>query len=137
MISHYQTELFWVDFYWRNPSHEVEVTGEPKISNDDDCFLPDVDLTGLSEDQRQLATTMLKWECHSFARNDDEVGCIKDLQIGITLTTSEPVQKKYISVPRPLYVEVKQYIEDLLNKEFIKESLTRGVYMFMGHLGCV
>ena len=27
-----------------------------------------------------------------------------------------------MSVPRPLYPEVKQYIEDLLNKQFIKES---------------
>jgi len=34
----------------------------------------------------------------------------------------QPVQKKYTSVPRPLYPEVKPYIEDLLNYNFITES---------------
>lgn len=35
---------------------------------------------------------------------------------------NQPVQKKYASIPRPLYPEVKQYIEDLLNQNFITES---------------
>ena len=65
---------------------------------------------------------MLREECHSFARNDEDIGCINNLELGINLTTYEPVQKNYVSVPRPLYPEVKQYIEDLLNKQFIKES---------------
>ena len=65
---------------------------------------------------------MLREECNSFARSDEDVGCINDLELGINLTTHEPVQKNYVSVPRSLYLEVKQYIEDLLNKQFIKES---------------
>lgn len=40
----------------------------------------------------------------------------------INLSDHRPVQKKYTSVPRPLYPEVKQYIEDLLNQNFIAES---------------
>ena len=40
----------------------------------------------------------------------------------IPLKDNEPVQKKYTSVPRPLYPEVKQYIEDLLNQNFISKS---------------
>ena len=81
-----------------------------------------IDLTGLTEQQRKVAKAMLREECHSFARNDEDVGCINDLKLGINLTTNEPVQKNYVSVPRPLYPEVKQYIKDLLNKQFIKES---------------
>ena len=88
----------------------------------DDQFLPDIDLTGLTEQQRKVAKAMLREECHSFARNDEDIGCINDLELGINLTTNEPVQKNYVSVPRPLYPEVKQYIEDLLNRQFIKES---------------
>ncbi|CAB4023693.1 Hypothetical predicted protein [Paramuricea clavata] len=65
---------------------------------------------------------MLKDECHSFAGNDEDIGYIKDLELEINLTTNEPVQKNYVSVARPLYPEVKQYIEDLLNNEFIRES---------------
>ena len=40
----------------------------------------------------------------------------------INLKDSQPVQKKYTSIPRPLYPEVKQCIEDLLNQTFVKES---------------
>ena len=29
------------------------------------------------------------------------------------------VQKNYVAVPKPLYPEVKAYIEDLLNRHFI------------------
>ena len=40
----------------------------------------------------------------------------------INLKDNQPVQKKYTSIPRSLYPEVKQYIEDLLNQNFITES---------------
>ena len=40
----------------------------------------------------------------------------------INLKDHQPVQKKYTSVPRPLYPEVKQYIEDLLDQNFIAKS---------------
>ena len=33
-----------------------------------------------------------------------------------------PVQKSYSSIPRPLYAEVKHYIEDLLNRGWITKS---------------
>ena len=103
---------------------QAQVTVEQKVQEDDgdnDQFLPEVDLSGLTE-QRQVASTMLRKECRSFAKTEEEIGCIKDLELGITLTTNEPVQKNYVSVPRPLYPEVKQYIEDLLNHDFIRES---------------
>ncbi len=32
------------------------------------------------------------------------------------------IQKNYNSIPKPLYPEVKQYIEDLLNRKFIRKS---------------
>jgi hypothetical protein len=40
----------------------------------------------------------------------------------INLTDNIPVQKNYNSTPKPLYPEVKQYIEDLLNRKFIRKS---------------
>ena len=80
-----------------------------------DQFLPEVDQTELSEHQRQLVTAML------FAKSEEDVGC-KDLELDMNVTTNEPVQKNYVSVPKPLYPEVKQDVEDLLNNEFMKES---------------
>ena len=53
---------------------------------------------------------------------DYEVGCIKDMVMDINLKDDRPVQKNYLSKPRPLYDEVKQYIKDLLNRQFITKS---------------
>ena len=39
--------------------------------------------------------------------------------MNLTLSDPTPVQKTYTSVPRPLYAEVKHYIEDLLNRGWI------------------
>ena len=47
---------------------------------------------------------------------------IQDLKLEINLEHKTPVQKNYITVPHPLYPEVKSYIEDLLNRNFIKKS---------------
>ena len=44
------------------------------------------------------------------------------LEMDIGLTSDQPVQKNYIPIPRPLYPEVKSYIEDLLNRGFIRKS---------------
>ena len=84
-------------------------------------FMPDVDLSELTEEQQKLAKKMLITECDSFAK-DDEVGCIKDMVMDIKLKDHQPVQKNYLSIPGPLYAEVKQYIEDLLNRKFITKS---------------
>ena len=54
--------------------------------------------------------------------SDDDVGCVPELEMDIGLTSDQPVQKNYISIPRPLYPEVKGYIEDLLNRGFIRKS---------------
>ena len=40
----------------------------------------------------------------------------------IKLKDDTPVQKNYNGIPRPLYGEIKSYIEDLLNKRWIIES---------------
>ena len=84
--------------------------------------LKGVDLGGLTSKQRQLASQLLLEEADAFAQNDDDVGSIPDLQMNIQLNDTTPVQKNYVAVPRPLYPEVKAYIEDLLNRNFIRKS---------------
>jgi hypothetical protein len=51
-----------------------------------------------------------------------DIACIPDLKVTIKLSDETPVQKNYTAVPRPLYPEVKIYVEDLLNKNFIRKS---------------
>ena len=57
----------------------------------------------------------------AFAAHDDDTGCIPDLTMDINLTDKQPVQKNYTAIPRPLYPEDKHYLEDLLNKNFIRK----------------
>ena len=65
---------------------------------------------------------MLIEEQDRFAKDDYDIGTIRDLKLEINLEDKIPVQKNYVAVPRPLYPEVKSYIEDLLNRNFIWKS---------------
>ena len=102
-----------------NPCEETSV---PKQSGSISCEMPQVDLSGLTIKQREQAEQLLREEADAFARNGNDIGCIPELQMDINLTDSQPVQKNYLAVPRPLYPEVKAYIEDLLNRGFIRKS---------------
>lgn len=50
------------------------------------------------------------------------MGGIPSLQLKIRLSDTTPVRHTYTSVPKPLHKEVKQYLEDLLNRGWIKKS---------------
>ena len=84
--------------------------------------LKDIDLSELNAEQRTMTSKLLKEEEEAFARTDEDIGCIPDLQMDVNLSDTTPVQKNYVAVPRPLYPEVKAYIEDLLNSNFIRKS---------------
>jgi hypothetical protein len=92
------------------------------VNSENEQFIPEVDLSTLTPEQQTLVKKMLYEERDTFAIDDDDIGCIKDLKMEINLTDRQPVQKNYASIPRPLYPEVKHYLEDLLNKNFIKRS---------------
>ena len=84
--------------------------------------IKDIDLGDLTEEQCKLATDILTEEQDSFAKDDNDIGMIQDLKLEINLEDKILVQKNYVAVPRPLYPEVKSYIEDLLNRSFISKS---------------
>ena len=100
----------------------TEETPEPSAKEGSVGPLPPVDLSSLNEAQYKAAAQMLMEEHEAFSTSEDDIGCIPDLEMEITLTDQQPVQKRYTSIPRPLYPEVKQYIEDLLNQNFITKS---------------
>ena len=70
----------------------------------------------------QKARKLLSEEADSFSHDDDDTGCAKDLVLDLRLKDDTPVQRNYVSFPKPLYSEVKSYIQDLLNRGFIKPS---------------
>ena len=85
-------------------------------------YIPDVDTVELTEEQRLIVRKILLEEAESFSKTDDDVGRAEELQVDINLTDSVPVQRKYTAIPRPLYAEVKQYVEDLFNRGWIQKS---------------
>ena len=93
-------------------------SGEPQAEPWD----PPVDLSHLSEDQRQQVHQMLREECNVFAKDDWDTGCIKDLKMDIQLKDNVPVQRTYNAIPRHLYQEVKTHIQDLLHRGWIQKS---------------
>lgn len=50
-------------------------------------WLPDVDLSGMTEKQREQAKQLLLEEAHDFTMNDDDVGCISELEMDIKITS--------------------------------------------------
>ena len=96
--------------------------GDEGLCQESDNAVPEVDMTGLTREQEEEVRRMLKEEAASFGKNEDDIGCIEDLQMDIELSDSTPVQRNYVLIPRPLYQELKTYIEDLMNKQFITKS---------------
>ncbi|KAI3353883.1 hypothetical protein L3Q82_005091 [Scortum barcoo] len=99
-----------------------EVTSNPQHNGKPPQWDPPVKLDHLSSDQEQRVRQVLREECHAFAYDDKDVGCIPTLNMHITLHDTTPVRKTYISVPKPLHQEVKDYLQDLLNRGWISES---------------
>ena len=102
----------------RNEGIEVKIV-PVNIDSASKGFLNQFDLSSLSLEQKQNVHRVLLEESDSFAQGDGNIGCATGLQLPINLSDSCPVQKTYNAIPKPLYPEVKQYIEDLLNKAFI------------------
>ena len=84
--------------------------------------LRDISLEGLTPHQKDDALKLLIEQQDAFARDNSDVGSVPDLQLKINVKDASPVQKNYVAVPQPLYPEVKSYIEDLLNRQFIRKS---------------
>jgi len=81
-----------------------------------------VDLSHLSEPEREVVHKMLREESASFSRTDDDIGCIEKLQLRISLKDTEPVAKTYFSMPKPLYREMKDYVHDLIAQGWVEKS---------------
>ncbi|KAK3575427.1 hypothetical protein QTP86_026498 [Hemibagrus guttatus] len=83
---------------------------------------PPVPLDHLTPEQQREVQQMLRKECEAFAKDEDDIGCIPSLQLKIRLSDMTPVKRTYVSVPKPLHKEVKEYLEDLLNRGWIQKS---------------
>ena len=83
----------------------------PSVEQTEELWEPPIDLSHLEEDEQSVVREILREEADAFARDENEVGCIDNLELNINLADDKPVQKNYVSIPKPLYGEVKEYTE--------------------------
>ena len=62
----------------------------------------------------------MREECAVFAKDENDIGNATDLKLKINLNNDSPMKKPYISIPPPLYKEVKEYLENLLVNGWIQ-----------------
>lgn len=85
---------------------------------------PTVNVDHLAESEQEVVWQMLYEQSDVFAREGGDIGCILGLQLRINTTDNIPVQRSYNSIPRPLYKEVKDYVQNLLNRGWIRNSVS-------------
>ena len=99
---------------------------------------PPVDLSHLTLEQQHLVEEMLHEEAAAFAQDSGDIGCIPSLQMSVRLSNDIPIQKAYASIPKPLYKEVKEYIQELLVKGWIVKSKSPYVaFVYCAHCAFV
>ena len=102
-----------------SPSRQEDSSEEVQQSTaeiESDNWLPPADLTHLEPEQRAVVEKMLIEGNAAFARDDNDIGSAEDLQMKINLMDTVPVQRTYTSIPKPLYKEVREHIEDMFVK---------------------
>lgn len=85
---------------------------------------PNVDLNHFSENDREAVRRMLFEQSDVFAQEEGDIGCIPGLQLKMNTTYNTPVQRSYNSIPRQLYKKVKEYVQNLLNRGWIRKSVS-------------
>ena len=98
------------------------VTQENHERDESKQWDPDIDLSHLTKDQQKAVRKVLREECAVFAKDENDIGNVTDLKLKINLSNDTPVKKSCISIPPPLYKEVKEYLENLLVNGWIQRS---------------
>lgn len=78
--------------------------------------------SGFESSEKEIVHKMLREECLSFSKSDDDIRCIENLTLKISLKDTIPVAHSHISVPKSLYREVKDYLHDLIAQGWISKS---------------
>ena len=107
----------------------IEEMSEPNVcvveaegAGHDDNWLPPIDLTHLSDDQRHAVEKLLIRYNMCFGKDPYDIGAMKSLQMKINLHDKTPVQKPYRKIPVQLYAEVKEFLDTLLVNGWIQKS---------------
>ena len=103
---------------------KTETVEDEDLEDDveDDAWMVDVDLSHLSDKRKKMVTDMLKEVSEVFQKSKNDHGEMPGLQMEIPLYDNVPVCVPHRHIARPYYDEVKNYINDLIVNNWIRES---------------
>lgn len=82
------------------PTDQAMGKSSPNGTRKSKCKPPEIDLRSLTPDQQRAAIEMLCKEADVFAKDEEDVGHVEELQMNIHPTDSQ--QKNYLSIPRSI-----------------------------------
>ncbi|KAI3376375.1 hypothetical protein L3Q82_016857 [Scortum barcoo] len=94
-------------------STHPSMSGDNKV-NPETLWHPPVDISHLSEEEQSVVKQMLYEESNAFASDNDDIGCIPNLQMVISLKDDIPVQR-YLTVRLFLDRHPLPRIQDLID----------------------
>ena len=94
----------------------VESEGEGKEADESS---PKWDLSHLTEEQKKPVLGVLNEFKDVFSRDESDIGDIKDFDMEINLEDHVPVKEPYRRIPRNLYDEVKNCVDDFIRNGWI------------------
>ena len=81
-----------------------------------------MDMSMLTTEQKNAARKMLWEERDAFSVDANDIGDAEDLCMDLKTSDDAPVQHRYNNIPQHLMSEVKNHVEDLLNRQWITKS---------------
>ena len=99
-----------------------KVSEQKENVDDAEWLYKKIDLKHLSHEQQMKVKSMLKKHVSTFSKDKYDIGKINDLKMKINLHDYEPVKRSYTSLPKPLYKQVKEYVEDMLAQGWVQKS---------------
>ena len=105
-------------------SMTVEPASTQMLNSDSEKWQPPVPLPTDKLSTADLAKVkqLLYEYSNIFSHDEADIGFAPDLKMDISMHDPSPVRQTYRSIPNALYSEVKDYIQDLLSKGFIRKS---------------
>ena len=96
------------------------------VSTDDkrrlEHVLEKLDMSTLTATERNKVVRLISKSLDVFCESSADIGDVKECTLKIDVKDEVPIQQTYRSLPRPLHREVKNFVEDLLNKGWITHS---------------
>ena len=115
-----------IQFPVQKEAKVAKVDSVEKDGEDDDeevgSWEDQLDLSGLTEEEFLEAKQMLLEEHEVFSKSKNDIGHVPDFKIPINLVDDIPVNESYRSIPRPLYEDVKNHINNLLAHGWVRKS---------------